>query len=227
MYMNRSPTPNPLSLGLLLTSPMDCEAFRSTLESGSNMEIAVASADFEFGIARCTRAAPNALIFDPSIHVEAIERVLALSCAGLIEFAIVLDQTLREWRVKAILEYSNFSYLTRQSSLEMLISSIEKIAETGQRVFDPSVENQLRIDTPGVNLKWNSNNKQSLTQLTARELEVLKLLASGKTVRRCAELLELAESTIDNHKSNLMKKLDLHKTAELVLLAIREGLLNA
>jgi two-component system invasion response regulator UvrY len=65
----------------------------------------------------------------------------------------------------------------------------------------------------------------SLALLTARELQVMTLLARGYSVRRCAQQLGLAESTIDNHKSRLMKKLDIHKVVELTHLAIREGLI--
>lgn len=215
------------SLGLLMKYPMECEAFRSILEGARDWDIVVATSDFEFGMARCDNLAPNVLIFDPCIHGDSIERVYALSCSGLIESAVVLDQRLREWRIKVILEHSNFSYITRQSGLETLITSIEQISKTGQRVFDPSIQSQIRFDSPGVKLNRNTNNHQSLAQLTPRELEVLKLLANGHSVKRCAELLDLAESTIDNHKSRLMKKLDIHKTTELVLLAIREGLLVA
>jgi len=57
-----------------------------------------------------------------------------------------------------------------------------------------------------------------------RELEVLRLIAAGHSVKECAKLLGRSTSTIDNHKARLMKKLNCHRLVELTRLAIREGL---
>jgi DNA-binding NarL/FixJ family response regulator len=62
--------------------------------------------------------------------------------------------------------------------------------------------------------------------LTSRELDVLRLLARGSSVRDCARQLQLSASTVDNHKTRLMKKLQIHKSSELTQLAIRDGLIT-
>jgi two-component system, NarL family, response regulator NreC len=62
--------------------------------------------------------------------------------------------------------------------------------------------------------------------LTAREREVLKLLAEGKTVRMAASVLGLSSKTVDSHKFNLMRKLGLHNKAELVMWAIQKKLVT-
>ena len=64
-------------------------------------------------------------------------------------------------------------------------------------------------------------------RLTPREREVVKLLAEGKTVRAAAADLGLSSKTVDAHKFNLMKKLGIHKKAELVMWAIREKVLES
>ena len=69
-------------------------------------------------------------------------------------------------------------------------------------------------------------NGKSLANLTLRERQVMRMLAEGKSVRQCADALGLAPSTIDNHKSRLMKKLSVHRSSQLTLLAIREGLID-
>jgi DNA-binding NarL/FixJ family response regulator len=63
--------------------------------------------------------------------------------------------------------------------------------------------------------------------LTAREREVVKLLAQGKTVRAAAADLGLSSKTVDAHKFNLMRKLGIHKKAELVMWAIREKVVDS
>lgn len=64
-------------------------------------------------------------------------------------------------------------------------------------------------------------------ELTDRELEVMLLLAEGHSVKECAELMKLAESTIENHKFRLMRKLGVHRFTDVLRLAIRAGLISA
>lgn len=64
-------------------------------------------------------------------------------------------------------------------------------------------------------------------RLTPREREIVKLLAEGKTVRAAAADLGLSSKTVDAHKFNLMKKLGIHKKAELVMWAIRERVVDS
>ncbi len=68
------------------------------------------------------------------------------------------------------------------------------------------------------------NYKNPLASLTPRETDVLVNLAKGNSVKQCAKALGIGTSTVGNHKTRLMKKLNVHKTVELVHLAMREGL---
>jgi DNA-binding NarL/FixJ family response regulator len=67
--------------------------------------------------------------------------------------------------------------------------------------------------------------KDSYDLLTDREKEVLQLLAEGRSNKEVATLLEVGLSTIETHRANLMQKLNLHNTAEIVLYAVRKGLI--
>ena len=62
--------------------------------------------------------------------------------------------------------------------------------------------------------------------LTDREKEVLQLLAEGRSSKEVASLLELGLSTVETHRANLMQKLNLHNTAEIVLYAVRKGIIS-
>jgi DNA-binding NarL/FixJ family response regulator len=63
-------------------------------------------------------------------------------------------------------------------------------------------------------------------ELTTRERQILSLVAQGKTNAEIAELLHISPKTADNHRTNLMRKLDVHSTAELLAVALREGMLD-
>jgi DNA-binding NarL/FixJ family response regulator len=84
----------------------------------------------------------------------------------------------------------------------------------GETIFDPQVES-------GEVLKGERNSG-----LTPRELEVLQMIVDGKSNKEIATVLDLSANTIAVHRANIMNALGIHKTAELVVYAIRAGLVN-
>ena len=95
----------------------------------------------------------------------------------------------------------------------------------GQKAFCAAADQCLVRTKSGLRFKPKAKGT-ALEKLTPRELEVLLHLADGLSVKRCAERMHLSESTVDNHKSRLMRKLDVHSVVELVRLAGHEGLLQ-
>jgi len=104
----------------------------------------------------------------------------------------------------------------RQTSAEELVSMVRYAARNG----DSCVREISRKDRGG----WQSSGPLPAPRrvLTAREREVLKLLAQGRTVRSAASILGVSAKTVDAHKFNLMRKLGIHNKAELVMWAIQE-----
>ncbi len=209
---------------LLLANTLDCESLTETLSRHQGIEILAATADIDFGLVRCERLCPQVLILDPKVASDGVQRAAEMVRQREIEHLLVLDDRLHEGRLAAILAMPAVSYLTRQAGLGPLLSAIPQIAKSGDRAFDPAVRQRIHRDMRGLKLK-RPTDRPSVASLTSRELQVMKLLANGHSVRGCAERLDLAESTIDNHKSRLMKKLDIHKVVELAHVAIREGLI--
>lgn len=209
---------------LMLANTLDCVALSDVLSRHQGIEVIAATSDVEFGLARCGSLRPQVLILDPKIDTEVVLRAAEMVRVREVEHLLVLDDRLHEGRLTAILSLPAVSYLTRQAGVDPLLASIIQIARTGDRTFDPGIQRRIRRDARGFSLELQTD-RPSVASLTNRELQVMKLLAGGKSVRRCAEFLELAESTIDNHKSRLMKKLNIHKVVELTHVAIREGLI--
>ena len=95
---------------------------------------------------------------------------------------------------------------------------------SGKPFFSPAVTAVLvedymgRLQARGVT--------DSFHLLTDREKEVLQLLAEGRSNKEVASLLELGVSTVETHRGNLMQKLGLHNTAEIVLYAVRKGIIH-
>jgi DNA-binding NarL/FixJ family response regulator len=136
---------------------------------------------------------------------------------------VLLDDTVHDARVKAAMRLGAAGYWTKQESFAEITDRISRIA-AGETVYCPSVESRLINDGAGIRLAPAASNQ--FRALTAREFELLPHLARGLSVKQVASMMSLSPSTVDNHKSRIMKKLNVHKTAELTRIAIREGVIS-
>ena len=113
-------------------------------------------------------------------------------------------------------------YLLKDSADSDIVKAVETVAQ-GKPFFSPAIAQTLLDDY------MRSLQQRGLTDsydlLTGREKEVLQLLAEGKTNKEVATLLNLSLYTVETHRTNLMQKLSLHNTAEIVLYAVRKKLI--
>ena len=137
---------------------------------------------------------------------------------------LLLDDDIHIGRLAAILPVPGIGYFTRGAPFSELAAGIGSMVGGG-RAFDSAVQSRV-VQTPHGWRFRPDKESSSFSHLTRREIEVLKLVALGHSVKHSAELLDIAPSTLDNHKSNLMKKLGLHKSLDLVRFAVREGLIE-
>jgi DNA-binding NarL/FixJ family response regulator len=114
------------------------------------------------------------------------------------------------------------AYLLKNATDEDLIPAVRAVA-AGKPYFSPAVAAVLVEDYVRQMQQRGMNDSYSL--LTDREKEVLQLLAEGRSNKEVATTLNLGLSTIETHRANLMQKLGLHNTAEIVLYAVRKGLI--
>jgi len=101
-----------------------------------------------------------------------------------------------------------------KSAMDMELVSAIRRAVAGEIVLDPQI-------SPTYSLRG-----ERTSALTPRELEVLRWIVAGKSNKEIATLLELSANTVAVHRANIMDTLGIHKTAELVVYAIRNGLVN-
>jgi DNA-binding NarL/FixJ family response regulator len=115
------------------------------------------------------------------------------------------------------------AYLLKDATDEDLVPALRAVA-AGKPFFSPAVTSVLVGDYIRTLQKRGITDSYDL--LTDREKEVLHLLAEGKSNKEVATLLDVGVSTVETHRSNMMQKLDLHGTAEIVLYAVRKGLIR-
>jgi two-component system, NarL family, response regulator NreC len=114
------------------------------------------------------------------------------------------------------------AYLLKSATDEDLMPAVRAVA-AGKPFFSPGVTAVLVEDY--VRRLEQRGLTDSYHLLTDREKEVLQLLAEGRSNKEVASLLNLGLSTVETHRANLMQKLNLHNTAEIVLYAVRKGLI--
>jgi len=138
---------------------------------------------------------------------------------------LFLDVVVHYIYVRSALRVGAHGYWTKHASFDQIAEAIRRVA-AGQTSFCAEVAS-LVVPTPAGAALRTGGNGSPLAQLTPREFEVLAHLVDGMTVKRCAIRMDLAESTVDNHKARLMRKLNVHSIVELVRLANREGILRS
>jgi DNA-binding NarL/FixJ family response regulator len=188
--------------------------FRRMLEDESSFHVAGEASDGLEAVKRAEELQPDVVVMDcalPQINgIEAARRILAkLPETAILMLSMHSEDTL----VRQAMEAGARGYILKNAMDLDLVSAIKKVAQ-GQIVLDPQV-------TRGGTLRGERD-----TGLTPRELEILQHIVAGKSNKEIAVDLNLSVNTVSVHRANIMDALGIHKTAELVVYAIRNGLVN-
>ncbi len=124
-----------------------------------------------------------------------------------------------EYVARAVREGAD-GYLLKDSAVTDLVAGIAAVRE-GRAYFTPRIQQELSEI-----LRAKPAEPSPMEQLTEREREVLKLVAEGLSTKEIASRLDISTRTVETHRANLMRKLDLHSVARLVQFAIKEGLVG-
>jgi DNA-binding NarL/FixJ family response regulator len=195
---------------------------RSLLEDSGHPVVAEA-ADGLDAIRLCEEHRPDLLIVDvgmPKLSgIEVTARAQKLEPPPAV---IVLSMHDDESYILRALAAGARAYLLKDATDEDLFPAIGAVV-AGKRFFSPAVTSVLVGDYMRALQKRGLTDSYEL--LTDREKEVLHLLAEGRSNKEAAAQLDVGLSTIETHRANLMQKLNLHNTAEIVLYAVRKGLI--
>jgi two-component system, NarL family, response regulator NreC len=195
---------------------------RGLLES-AGVTIVAEAADGAEAVRLCGEHLPDVLILDiamPKLNgIEVAARVQKLEPPPAV---IILSVHADESYIIRALAAGARAYLLKSATDEDLLPAVRAVA-ADKPFFSPGVTAVLMEDY--VRTLQARGLTDSYELLTAREKEVLQLLAEGRTNKEVATTLDLGLSTVETHRSNLMQKLNLHNTAEIVLYAVRKGIM--
>jgi two-component system nitrate/nitrite response regulator NarL len=118
--------------------------------------------------------------------------------------------------IKQMLDAGAIGYILKNSGIQMLLEAIENVSK-GNTFFDPNVAYNFMDDL----VKFSSiNKKDNKVILSKREREILVEIANGKTSKEIANVLFIAKTTVDTHRKNIIRKLNLSSGTELIKYAI-------
>jgi two-component system, NarL family, response regulator NreC len=136
---------------------------------------------------------------------------------------LILSMHADEPYIMEALQAGAKGYLLKDSAAKDLIRGIEVVA-TGKSFFSPSVSRVLLDDY--VRRMTHAGVTDRYQTLSEREREVFQLIAEGHTNKTIADMLSVSPTTIETHRAHILHKLDIHNTAELVLYAVRRGVVS-
>lgn len=195
---------------------------RSLLEEAGHCVVAEAADGLE-AVRLCEEHRPDLLILDigmPKLSgIEVAARAQKLDRPPAV---LILSMHDDESYILRALAAGARAYLLKDAADEDLLPAVRAIA-SGRPFFSPAVTAVLVEDYMRTLQKRGLTDSYHL--LTDREKEVLHLLAEGRANKEVAGLLDLGLSTVETHRANLMQKLNLHNTAEIVLYAVRKGII--
>jgi len=200
------------------------KGLRLLLESHPGFKVIAEAANGREAVSLAEANTPNVVVLDVAMPLlNGIEAARQIS-AKLPQTAIVfLSMHSDEGYVLKALKSGAKAYLLKDSAEDDLINAIKAVSE-GKAFFSPAISKMLVEDY--MRQMREREVEDSYELLTTREREILQLFAEGKSVKEVAALLNLSLYTVETHRSNIFQKLDLHSVAELILYAVRKGVIS-
>jgi DNA-binding NarL/FixJ family response regulator len=206
--------------------PLFREGLKTIIERDSRFKVVAEAENGHKGIKMARQHKPDLAIVD-----------ISLPDRSGIELTREIRSLLPDTRVLIVSMHSKIDYIAeafqagatgyvvKESATEKLLKGLEAVLK-GDYFLDSSVSHQVVENLMNLPVKEAKITNSEYSALTPREQEITRLLAEGLPTKNVAERLFISPKTVENHRANIMKKLNLHSTMELVRYAIKLGLVD-
>jgi two-component system response regulator NreC len=197
---------------------------RLLLEQQPDFKVVAEASDGRQAVQLVSKHHPNVVILDigmPELNgIEATRQIVAQDPHPDV---VILSMHSDESYVLRALKAGARAYILKNAAEADLIRAVQAVSE-GKSFFSPVISKMLLEDY--VRQVREKEVEDSYDLLTPREREILQLIAEGKTNKEMATILGLSPHTIETHRGNILEKLNLHSVPELILYAVRKGIIQ-
>jgi DNA-binding NarL/FixJ family response regulator len=197
------------------------EGFKAMLRTQPNLDIVGEAANGQEAVEKTLQLRPDVVLMD--IDMPVMDGIIAtnqIKQANDQIQVLAVTGVENEDHFFQMLQVGGSGYVLKGAEIDELITAI-RVAHQGEVFLSPLVAKTLVI-----RCMKDGTFARSSDSLTLREKEVLKLVAEGYTNKEIAKMLHLAPKTVETHRSNFMRKLDLHNRLDILRYAIRHGIIK-
>lgn len=200
------------------------QGLRKVLEECPDWEVVAEAGDGREAVRQAEEHKPDVAIIDVAMPllngIEATRQIIRRSPSTRV---LVLSMHADEAYVNQILQAGATGYLLKDSADVDLQNAVTAVSN-GKSFFSPAIAKVMLDDY--VRQLADKGITDRYESLSEREREVFQLIAEGKANKEIAALLSISPSTVETHRARIMEKLDLHSAAEIVLHAVRRGVIR-
>jgi len=194
------------------------------LEERPEWEVVAEAGDGREAVRQAEEFEPDVAILDitmPLLNGVEATRQIVRRCPST--RVLVLTMHSDEAYVNQILQAGATGYLLKDSADVDLVQAVSAVSQ-GKSFFSPAIARMMLDDY--VRQLADKGITDRYESLSAREREIFQLIAEGKANKEIAAILSISPSTVETHRARIMEKLDLHSAAEIVLYAVRRGVIR-
>ena len=224
--INKAGNPGRITILLVEDHALVREGVRSLLDLEAGFEVVGEAQDGRTAVSQVKKLRPAVVLMDiamPRLNgLEAMRQILRAAPATRI---LILSAHGDDAYVQKAVEFGAAGFILKQSTMRVLAEGIRETIR-GKTFFSPPMAKRLahrgqkNLERAGREQLWNNRP-------TAREMEVLQLIAEGNASKQIAVELHIGVKTVEKHREHLMDKLDIHEIAGLTRYAICEGIIEA
>ena len=197
---------------------------RLIVEQQPDLVVAGEAEDGRQAVALSASLKPDVAVLDIGMpNLNGIEAAKQITDGESGAAVVILSMHADETYILRALKAGARGYLLKDSAESDLVRAIQSVAE-GKSFFSPAVSKVMLEDY--VKKLQRTGSEDSYDLLTPREREILQLVAEGKSNKEVANLLHLSVYTVETHRANIMEKLKLKSVPELILYAVRKGIIS-
>lgn len=206
--------------------PLFREGLKTIIERSNRFEVVAEAGNGKEGLKKTRKFKPDLVMVDLSLpDTSGIQLTRDIrKTFSHIKVIIVTMHSKVDYIAEAFQAGAN-GYVVKESAAEGLMKGLETVLK-GEYFLDSAVSSQVVETLMRIPGKETKISDAQYGTLTAREQEILRVLAEGLSTKEIAEKLCISPKTVDNHRANIMNKLDLHSTIDLVRYAAKLGLID-